>query len=165
MSRAVISASGGAPPDWGIGRDFPFRGIGFPKKTPDEIIKTMSAYKIAGINFVKRPGKARDGKMITGVYVEVTNWDAWNPTELSFYMHRQAAAWQTLNPFAALTTTELRSFNIHVGSTAWSTALRREGARRLPGDLLGLLFGCLLHQPIRTLEQPVYTAPYGGWPL
>lgn len=32
-------------------------------------------------------------------------------------------------------------------------------------DILALLFGCLLHQPIRTLEQPVYTAPYGGWPL
>ena len=114
---------------WGIGRDFPFRGIGFPKKSPDEIIKALAAYKIAGLTLGKRQGTARDGKLITGVYVEVSDWEAWNPTELSFYMHRQAAAWQTLNPFATLTTTELRTFNIHVGSTAWSTALRREGAR------------------------------------
>ena len=114
---------------WGIGKDFAFRGIGFPKKTPDEIIKAMSAYQIPGIGFVKRQGLARDGKMITGVYVEVTDWAQWNPTELSFYMHRQAAAWSALNPFAVLTTTEQRSFNIHVGSTAWMAALRKQGAR------------------------------------
>ncbi|MBI3886671.1 MAG: DUF1343 domain-containing protein [Opitutae bacterium] len=121
---------------WGIGKDFAFRGIGFPKKTPDEIIRAMSAYRIPGLSFVKRPGLARDGKMITGVYVEITDWEKWHPTELSFYMHRQAAAWSALNPFAAFTTAEQRSFNIHVGSTAWLAALRREGARVDVGSFL-----------------------------
>ena len=114
---------------WGIGRDFPFRGIGFPKKTPDEIVKAMEAYKIPGIAFMKRAGRDREGKPITGVYVEVTDWDAWRPTELSFYMHKQATKWTRLNPFAALTTDEQRTFKIHVGSTAWLNALSREGGK------------------------------------
>lgn len=114
---------------WGIGRDFPFRGISYPKKTPDEIIKAMDEWKIPGVGFVKRNALDREGKPAAGVYVEVTDWDKWNPTELSFYMHKQAAKWSRLNPFAVLTTDEARSFKIHVGSTAWHDALRREGAR------------------------------------
>ena len=114
---------------WGIGRDFSFRGIGYPKKTPDEISKAMEAWKIPGLSFVKRNGLDREGKPITGVYVEITDWDKWNPTELAFYMHKQAAKWSRLNPFAVLTTEEARTFKIHVGSTAWHDALKREGAR------------------------------------
>jgi uncharacterized protein YbbC (DUF1343 family) len=114
---------------WGIGRDFPFRGIGYPKKSPDEIIKALDACKIPGLKLVKRPGLDRDGKTITGVYVEVADWEAWHPTELSFYMHRQAALWSRLNPFATLTSDEARTFKIHVGSNAWYAAISREGGK------------------------------------
>lgn len=114
---------------WGIGKEYPFRGIGFPKKTPDEIIAAMNAYKIPGITFVKRPGLGADGKTITGVYVEVTDWDKWNPTELSFYMHKQAARWTRLNPFVGMTSEEQRSFKIHVGSNAWLAELQRAGSK------------------------------------
>jgi uncharacterized protein YbbC (DUF1343 family) len=113
----------------GIGREFPFRGIAYPKKTPDEIIKAMEAYKIPGIKFLKMQAMGPDNKPRTGVYVEVVDWDAWRPTELSFYMHKQAALWAPLNPFAALTTAEERTFNIHVGSTAWLHALKAMGGR------------------------------------
>jgi hypothetical protein len=44
-------------------------------------------------------------------------------------MHRQAAAWSRLNPFATLTSEEARTFKIHVGSNAWYTALSREGGK------------------------------------
>lgn len=121
---------------WGIGRDYPFRGIGFPKKSPEEIIRAMAAYKIPGLAFVKRSGTGSDGKPMTGVYVEVADWEKWNPTELSFYMHQQAAKWTRLNPFATLTTDEARSFKIHVGSSAWLAALQREGARVDVGSFL-----------------------------
>ena len=114
---------------WGIGRDYPFRGIGFPKKTPEEIIKAMDACRIPGLQFLKQTGHDRDGKVITGVYVQITDWEEWHPTELSFYMHRQSALWQRLNPFVALTTEEARTFRIHVGSNAWLSALSREGSR------------------------------------
>ncbi|HTL67686.1 MAG TPA: DUF1343 domain-containing protein [Lacunisphaera sp.] len=112
---------------WGIGHEYHFRAISFPKKTPDEIVKAMDAYKIPGIAFVKRNGVDVQGKPVTGVYVEVTDWNAWHPTELSFYLHKQAARWSRLNPFAVLTSNEQRTFKIHVGSNAWFAALAREG--------------------------------------
>ncbi len=114
---------------WGIGRDFPFRGIGYPKKKPEEIIAAMEAYQIPGIKFVKQQGLDREGKLITGVYVQVTNWEAWRPTELSFYMHKQAEKWSALKVFATLTTAEQTTFQKHVGSTAWYDALKRDGMR------------------------------------
>jgi uncharacterized protein YbbC (DUF1343 family) len=115
--------------EWSFGRDHPFRSIGFPKKTPDEIIAAMSAYKIPGIAFVKRQVTNAEGKPATVVYVEVTDWEKWNPTELSFYMHKQAARWVRLNPFTGLTAEEIRAFKIHVGSNAWFAELQRAGAR------------------------------------
>jgi hypothetical protein len=89
----------------------------------------MEAYQIPGLAFAKRSGVERAGKVTTGVYVEISNWEAWHPTELSFYMHKQSAKWSRLNPFATLTTDEARTFKIHVGSTAWYSALKRDGAR------------------------------------
>jgi len=113
----------------GIGKDHAFRGINYPKKTPDEIIKALDAYAIPGIKLVKRPGVTRDGKPTVGVYVEISDWDAWRPTELSFYMQKQAAKWAPMNPFAVLTSAEQRTFQIHVGSTAWYDALKRDGGK------------------------------------
>lgn len=113
----------------GIGREFPFRGISYPRKTPDEIIAALDTYKIPGIRLVKRPGLSADGQPRTGVYVEISDWEKWNPTELSFYMHKQAARWERLNPFLGLGTTEQRTFKIHVGSNAWFAELQRAGSR------------------------------------
>jgi uncharacterized protein YbbC (DUF1343 family) len=113
----------------GIGREYPFRGISYPKKTPDEIIAALNAYQIPGITLVKREGRTAEGKPTLGVYVEVTDWEKWHPTELSFYMHKQAAKWERLNPFVGLTAAEQRTFKIHVGSHAWLAALQRDGSR------------------------------------
>jgi uncharacterized protein YbbC (DUF1343 family) len=117
--------------DWrsGIGREYPFRGISYPRKTPDEIIAAMSAYKIPGIRFVKREGVNAEGRPVPGVYVEVNDWENWNPTELSFYMHKQAARWERFNPFAALPAGDVRTLKIHVGSNAWVAELQRAGGR------------------------------------
>ncbi len=113
----------------GIGTFYPFRGISYPKKTPEQIIAELGQYKIPGINLVKAQGIARDSQVINGVYVDVDDWEAWHPTELSFYMMKTAAKWSPANPYAALTPTEARTFNIHVGSTAWFNALKRDGSR------------------------------------
>jgi len=114
---------------WGIGRQFPFRGIAFRGKTTDEVIKALEAYPIAGVRFVKAQGLNAEGKPVPGVYVEVADWDKWQPTELSFYMHKQAAAWRTLNPFAVLSAADQRAFKIHVGSNAWYDGLVKFGGR------------------------------------
>jgi uncharacterized protein YbbC (DUF1343 family) len=113
----------------GIGREFPFRGISYPKKTPDEIISALNAYKIPGIRLVKREGRNAEGKPVPGVYVEVSDWEKWNPTELSLYMHKQAEKWSTMKLFGTLPANQQRSFRIHVGSTDWLNALKRDGMR------------------------------------
>ena len=123
--------------DWysGIGKDYVFHSIGYsknpkgPKKKPEEIIAAMEAYKIPGLRFEKRDGHFADGKPAAGVYVEITDWEKWNPTELCFYMHKQAEKWEKLRVFGLLTIAEQRTFQIHVGSTAWYDALAREGSK------------------------------------
>ena len=109
--------------------DYPIRGISYPKKTPEEIIPALEAFKIPGIRFVKRESRNGDGKPIAGVFVEVTDWNAWRPTELSFYMHKLAEKWSPMKVFATLTDGQQRTFQIHVGSTAWYEALKRDGMR------------------------------------
>ncbi len=117
--------------DWssGIGREFHFRGIGYKGRKPDEIIAAMEAYHIPGLKFVKANGLNAEGKPVPGVYVEIADWEKWNPTELSFYMHKQAAIWSRLNPFATLIGAERRTFLIHVGNKAWLDDLVRSGGR------------------------------------
>jgi hypothetical protein len=63
------------------------------------------------------------------VYVEVSDWAAWNPTELSFQLMRLACRYNPPNPFAKLSPENVRTFEIHVGSGAWWTALKRDGAK------------------------------------
>ena len=114
---------------WGIGINHAFRGIGFPKKTPDEIIKELEQYNISGIKLIKAQGIARDGKIITGVYVEVSDYETWRPTELSFYMMKTAAKWSTTNPFTFAPNDRANMFNKLVGSNAWWNAIRTQGSK------------------------------------
>lgn len=113
----------------GIGSFYPFRGIGFPKKTPAQILAEFNQFKIPGIHLNVTNGVDREGKVIEGVYVDVSDWAAVRPVELSLYMQKVAAKWSTKNPFAALTKAEARTFKIHVGSALWLTALQRDGAK------------------------------------
>jgi uncharacterized protein YbbC (DUF1343 family) len=113
----------------GIGRDYAFRSIGYPKKKPEEIIEAMNAYNVPGIRLSRREGRTADGKPAAGVYVEISDWDKWNPTEFCFYMHKQAEKWSTNKVYADLTREQQRTFQIHVGSTAWYDALARDGMR------------------------------------
>ncbi len=109
--------------------DHPIRGISYPKKTPEEIIAALEPFKIPGIRLVKRESRTAEGKSNAGVFVEVTDWEAWRPTELSFYMHKVAEKWSPMKVFATLTDGQQRTFQIHVGSTAWYDALSKEGMR------------------------------------
>ncbi|HKB58342.1 MAG TPA: DUF1343 domain-containing protein [Lacunisphaera sp.] len=111
----------------GIGLDHPFRGLNYPKKTPDQLIAEFEQYHIPGIKLVKAQGRARDGKLVTGVYVEVGDYDAWRPTELSFYLMKTACKWNLVNPFTVAPTDPASMFNKLVGSGAWWAAIRRDG--------------------------------------
>ena len=113
----------------GIGPLYPFRGLAFKGVTADHLIQDLSNLKIGGLTYRKVTGPDLDGTIKEGVYVEVTDWTAWRPTELSFELMRLACRYNPPNPFAKLGAKDMRSFNIHVGSTAWWEALKRNGAQ------------------------------------
>ncbi len=120
----------------GIGKEYPFRGISFRGKKPDTLIRDLEALKIPGLGYRKVSVAGANGQPANGVYVEVVDWDDWNPTELSFHLMRLACVYNPPNPFAKLPAKETRSFNIHVGSMQWWQALTRDGAKvDLPGFL------------------------------
>ncbi|MEO7414202.1 MAG: DUF1343 domain-containing protein, partial [Opitutaceae bacterium] len=113
----------------GIGRQYLFRGVYFKGKTTDQLEKDLNALRLPGIKFRKVAGIDETGKPATGVYVEVSDWDDWNSTELNFHLMRLACRYSPTNPFAKLTAAQERTFNIHVGSRAWLDALKRDGAK------------------------------------
>lgn len=113
----------------GAGREHPFRAITFRGKTPAQLKTDLDALKIPGVGFRPITVKNAEGRPVTALYVDVTDWNAWRPTQLSFEMMRLACRYDPPNPFAKLGPREMRSFNIHAGSTAWWNALVRDGAR------------------------------------
>ncbi|HEX2854913.1 MAG TPA: DUF1343 domain-containing protein [Opitutaceae bacterium] len=113
----------------GIGKEYPFRGVYYRGKTVDQLEKDLTALRLPGLKFRKVSAPDDRGKPATGVFVEVADWDDWNPTELSFHMMRLACRYSPPNPFAKMTAAQDRTFNIHVGSAAWLSALKRDGAK------------------------------------
>ena len=113
----------------GAGREHPFRAITFKGKTPAQLKADLDALKISGVGFRPITVNNAQGKPVEALYVDILDWNAWNPTELSFELMRLACRYDAPNPFAKLGPREMRSFNIHVGSTAWWNALVRDGAR------------------------------------
>lgn len=113
----------------GIGREHPFRALTFRGKSPEQIARDLNALNLPGLSFRRIASTNEDGRPLQAVYTEITDWDAWNPTELSFHLMRLACIYDPPNPFAKLDARQTRSFNIHVGSTAWWNALRQDGAR------------------------------------
>ncbi len=113
----------------GVGRDDPFRGLYYPGRSADALVKELTALGLPGLAFRKVERLNREGRKIHGVLVDITDWNALRPTELSFHLMRLACAWAPRNPFAAATVREKQIFLRHVGSAAWWEALVREGAR------------------------------------
>ena len=113
----------------GVGEQFPFRGIAFNGLPTDTLLKELDALHIPGLTFRKITVTGKNSRPAYGVYVEVTDWTAWHPTELSFQLMRLTCKLTASNPFAKANAVQSRSFNIHTGSTEWWNALRRDGAR------------------------------------
>lgn len=113
----------------GIGTNHPFRGIAHPKAPLPVLERELNALKLPGIAFRRIDAVNRQGKPTQGLYVEVTDWNAWNPTELSFHMMRLACRITGTNPFANPTPAKTREFLIHVGSEEFFNAIKRDGAQ------------------------------------
>jgi Uncharacterized protein conserved in bacteria len=113
----------------GAGREHPFRAINFKGKTPAQLKADLERLAIPGLSYRVITVNGPTGKPIHSLYVEIADWNAWRPTQLSFELMRLACVYDPPNPFAKLGPKETRSFNIHVGSTAWWRALVRDGAK------------------------------------
>ncbi len=113
----------------GIGSSYPFRGISFHGVRLDVLERELTALEIPGIGFrrVSVPDP-KTGKPEMGLYVEITDWDQWRPTELSAYMTKLACKFDKKNPFAGLTPLEARSLLIYWGSTQFLSDLEAHGA-------------------------------------
>lgn len=113
----------------GFGTAYPFRALSFKGIPVDRLLRDLNALELPGLTFRLVETSTSRGVSRPGVYVGVTDWRAWHPTELSFHLHRLACRYNPPNPFAELDATQARTFNIHVGSTRWWTALKRDGVR------------------------------------
>lgn len=114
----------------GVGTQYAFRGISNKYVKSEVVEKELNALRLPGVRFrrVNVPD-AKTGKPATGLFIEVTDWDAWQPTELNFYLMRLDCRLSPRNPFAAATPTIVSSFLKHMGSTALFNDLVAHGAR------------------------------------
>lgn len=113
----------------GIGTQYPFRGLFYKGKTADQLMHDLEALRLPGLSFRKVSTTKENGETGIGVYVEVTDWEDWRPTELSFYMMRLTCLYSGTNPFAKAKASDALLFNKHTGSQDFFNALKRDGAK------------------------------------
>ncbi len=112
----------------GIGTPHPFRLLSFEGKKAVEIKSELDQIDLDGLDFKLKSVRDDSGKLIEGVYIVLSDWNAWNPTELAFEMMRIAAKWESPNPFREATEAEMKLFNKHVGSSLWWKSFLNEGS-------------------------------------
>ncbi len=113
----------------GVGSGYPFRTLTYPKKSPEELKRALDALNLPGVAFSVIGTTDSKGQPMRGVYTEITDWNAWRPTELSLHMMQLAAAWNGRNPFPAATKTEGDLFRKHTGSRVLWDSLVQNGAK------------------------------------
>jgi len=120
----------------GIGTPQPFRFLTFDGISPADLKTELDNLNIAGLSFQLKTLKNNSGKDIEGVYIVLTDWTKWRPTELAFYMMQLSAKWETPSPFTQAKESEVTLFNKHVGSSAWWNHLFQSGASCEPRKFL-----------------------------
>jgi len=119
----------------GVGTQHPFRGLFCKGIRLDLLERDLNGLQLPGIA-VRRISvpDPKTGQPALGLYIEITDWDAWNPVELNFYLMKLACKYDPRNPFAMATRTaagrsELSLFRKLTGSTAFFNDLVAHGAR------------------------------------
>ena len=112
----------------GVGEQFPFRGISHQTVKIDALEKELRALNVPGLQFrrVTAPN-AKTGQPGTGLYIDITDREAWAPTELSFWLMKLACKLEPKNPFIAATDAQRRTFLVHMGSQAFFNDLVTNG--------------------------------------
>ncbi len=113
----------------GIGKFYPFRGISHKTAKIEVVQRELSAYHIPGLQFRVVSAPDKDGRPAVGLFTEITDFDAWDPTELNFVLMKIACKLDPRNPFAPAPGRDFSGFRHHLGSDEFFAALQREGAR------------------------------------
>ena len=113
----------------GVGKSYPFRGISHRTVKIDVVEKELRALNLPGLAYRRVSAPDRNGKPATGLYIEITDYDEWRPTELSFYLMKLACKLEPKNPFATAKNADRRTFLVHLGSEAFYNDLATKGAR------------------------------------
>lgn len=114
----------------GYATQYPFRLISHPKKgiiALEKILKEknmpgIALHRKSSINTIKQEKQE-------GLYITITDYNAWRPTELSFHLMQLACQWDPQNPFTQATNLKLMLFNKHVGSDEWYKAITEYGGK------------------------------------
>ena len=112
----------------GVGQQYAFRGISHRTVKSDIIERELRTLKISGLSFRRISVNGKDGKPETGVFIEITDWDDWHPTELSLYLMQLACRIEKQNPFA-VSDVSAGGFLRHLGSESLFRVLQRDGAK------------------------------------
>jgi uncharacterized protein YbbC (DUF1343 family) len=112
----------------GVGPQYAFRGLSHKTVKSEVLERELRALNLPGLSFRRVSVPGRNGKPETGVFVEVNDWDDWNPTELSFHLMVLACKLDPRNP-NPFRSGDASGFLRHMGSTAFYEALKRDGAR------------------------------------
>jgi len=113
----------------GVGTDYPFRGISYHGVRFEVLERELKALNLPGIGFrrVSVPD-LKTGKADLGLYVEITDWDEWRPTELGIYLIKMACAFDP-RTFTTATKSELTVFRKCLGSTAFYNDVVAHGSK------------------------------------
>lgn len=114
----------------GVGRQHAFRTLQYKGLQPEQLKAELDALRLPGVGFrilsYNAPGSTLPART---VYVDVVDWTAWRPTELSLHLHRLGAKFAGRNVYQRASANQVELFNKHVGSQAYWDALVRDGAR------------------------------------
>jgi uncharacterized protein YbbC (DUF1343 family) len=115
----------------GIGTQYPFRGLHYRDMKSTRLERELNALDLPGLKFRRVTGMPqKNGQPGSGIYIEITDYDAWEPTDLNFWLMKLAAQYDRKNPFTLLANTpKEREFLIHVGSRAFYNDLVANGER------------------------------------
>jgi len=114
----------------GVGKMYPFRGISNKYVPIETVERALNELALPGLGYrrVSVPN-FRTGQPAIGLYIEVTDWDDWQPTELAFYLMKLDCRFSPRNPFAAASPLIVSEFLDTMGSTAFYDDLVAHGSR------------------------------------
>ena len=112
----------------GVGDQHPFRGISHLTVKSDVLEKELRALPLSGVQFRRiNVPNAKTGQPGSGLFIDITDYEAWAPTELSFWLMKLACKLEPKNPFIAATDAQRKTFLVHVGSQAFLNDLLTKG--------------------------------------